>query len=304
MSVQNIYHGAPSSMGALNNRASDTIFVAFDTETTGLSPVVGRLVEISGVKFAANGEEISKFQSLINPETAIPEAAAAVHGITDDQVWDQPTIDYVLPKFIDWALDPEISFAPSDTIMIAHNAPFDLSFLEIALCKLRMPMPPNVVLDTLSLSRYMIPDCPNYQLRTLVEHLGFGNGSYHRALADSYHVKSLFGHILDCFADDATIADIAEVAGILRFIDRSNPEAESEWLTSPEYLSIKEAIDSGADLRISYSGIRKSERIVTPRSVVFTRGKPYLSAFCHTASSERTFRVDKIIRVEPLVSRV
>jgi DNA polymerase III epsilon subunit-like protein len=168
---------------------------------------------------------------------------------------------------------------------------------------MRLPMPHNVVLDTLSLARCTIDDSANYQLRTLVEHLGLGAATYHRALADSYHVQNLFLKILDCFADDATIADIADVGGILHFIDRSNPEAESEWNHKPELVSIKQAIDAGMDLRIRYSGMRKSERIVTPRSVLFTRGKPYLSAFCHMASAERTFRIDKIVGVEALVAQ-
>lgn len=306
MSVQEIYSDAPVTnvAGVLDSHVQNTVFVAFDTETTGLSPVAGRLVELSGVKFTADGTEISTFQALINPETRIPETASAVHGITDDQVWDQPTFGEVVPAFLEWASDPEIEGMSEQTVFLAHNAPFDISFLEIALCKLRLPMPKNVVLDTLTLARATIDDSANYQLRTLVEHLGLGAETYHRALADSYHVQNLFLHILDCFADDATIADIAEVGGILHFIDRSTPEAESEWLVRPEFVSIKEAIESGWDLRIRYSGVRKTERVVTPRSVLFTRGKPYLSAFCHMAAAERTFRVDKIVRVEALVAQV
>jgi DNA polymerase III epsilon subunit family exonuclease len=307
MSVQQIYSDAPAndnSSGAVNSRVQNTVFVAFDTETTGLSAVAGRLVELSGVKFTADGEEISTFQALINPEMRIPEAAAAVHGITDDQVWDQPTFHEVVPAFFEWACDPQADDKHPETVLLAHNASFDISFLEIALCKLRMPMPPNIVLDTLSLARATIDDCPSYSLKSLVEHLGLEAETYHRALADSYSVQGLFLNILDCFADDATIADIAEVGGLMRFIDRSSPDSESEWNDRPEFVSIREAIESGSDLRIRYSGIRKTERIVTPRSVLFARGKPYLSAFCHTAAAERTFRVDKIVRVEPLGSQL
>lgn len=307
MSVQEIYSDAlpiSDSVSAIDMRVHDTVFVAFDTETTGLSPVACRLVELSGVKFTADGTEISTFQTLINPEMHIPEAASAVHGITDDMVWDQPLLQEVVPAFIEWATDPELEGRRGDTVLLAHNASFDLGFLEVALCKLLMPMPRNIVLDTLSLARATIDEAANYRLQTLVEHLGLEAEGYHRALADSYHVQHLFLKILDCFADDVTIGDIAEVAGIMRFEDLSNPDAESEWADRPEIISIKQAIASGTDLRIRYSGMRKTERIVTPRSVLFTRGKPYLSAFCHMASAERTFRVDKIVRVEPMVSQV
>lgn len=308
MSAQEIYNGAPSietASGAVNASVQDTVFVAFDTETTGLSPVVARLVELSGVKFTADGTVISTFQSLINPECHIPEAASAVHGITDGDVWDQPTFNEVVPAFIEWATDPELDDKYPQTVLLAHNAPFDISFLEIALCKLHTQLPRNIVLDTLPLARATISDSPNFQLRTLIEHLGIEGGDYHRALADSFHVQHLFFNILDCFADDATIADIADVGGILYFVDRSAPDdAESEWNDRAELISIRKAIEAGQDLRIRYSGVRKTERIVTPRSVLFTRGKPYLSAFCHMASAERTFRVDKIIGVETLVAQV
>jgi len=305
MSVQEIYDFAPATgeaAGAVEARVQDTVFVAFDTETTGLSPVASRLVELSGVMFTADGSEISTFQTLINPEMPIPEAAAAVHGITDDQVWDQPTFSEVVPAFVDWATCADVDGKRAETVLLAHNASFDIGFLEVALGKLHLPMPRNIVLDTLSLARATIDDSANYQLKTLVEHLGLESETYHRALADSYCVQGLFLKILDCFADDATIGDIAEVGGILRFVDRSQPE--DDWHERPEFISIKEAIEGGWDLRIRYSGMRKSERIVTPRSVLFTRGKPYLSAFCHMAAAERTFRVDKIVRVEPMVSHV
>jgi DNA polymerase III epsilon subunit family exonuclease len=307
MSVQQIYSDAPPNFepaGAAEARVHDTVFVAFDTETTGLSPVACRLVELCGVKFLADGTEISTFSALINPEMHIPEGASAVHGITDGDVWDQPSFQEVVPAFVEWATDPEVDGMRGNTVLLAHNASFDIGFLEVALAKIGAPMPQNLVLDTLSLARATIDDCTSYRLQSLVEHLDLEqDGGYHRALADSYHVRNLFLRILDCFAEDVSIGDIAEAAGVMHFIDRSTPEEESEWANSPEISSIKEAIAGGYDLRIRYSGMRKSERIVTPRSVLFTRGKPYLSAFCHQASAERTFRVDKIIRVEAMVSQ-
>jgi len=233
----------------------------------------------------------------------IPAAAAAVHGITDEQVWDQPTFGEVVPQFINWATDREGYGINEETVLLAHNAPFDIAFLEIALSKLNMDMPRNLVLDTLPLARATIADSANYKLRTLIEHLGLDAETYHRALADSYHVQNLFLKILDCFAEDATIADIIDVGGILHFIDRSSPDAESEWTQSPEIIRIREAIEGGWDLKIRYSGMKKSNRVVTPRSVLFTQGKPYLTAFCHDAAAERTFRVDKIVSVEALVGR-
>ncbi len=139
------------------------VFVAFDTETTGLSPVTSRLVELCGVKFTADGQDISTFRALIDPEVRIPAAATGVHGITDQMVRGMPKYEAVVPEFIEWCSDSE-SWSPlskgkhREPVLLAHNASFDVSFLEVALCKLRQTVPANTVLDTLSLSRALIKD--------------------------------------------------------------------------------------------------------------------------------------------------
>lgn len=286
---------------SLKRSLKDIVFVAFDTETTGLSPVVARLVELSGVKFTADGKELSTFQALIDPEMLIPEMSTAVHGITDEMVCDAPTFHAVVPKFIEWACIADVN-APLDegnkTVLLAHNAPFDLGFLEIALGKLDQALPDNIVLDSLPLARNLFPQSPNYQLKTLIEHVGIVSDSFHRALDDSNHVKELFLKMLDLIPEDADLESMVQISGLLRFLDRSKAHNESSWSKRPEYIRIMEAIADGLSLRISYSGVRKSKRIVTPRSVLFTGGTPYLSAFCHLASAERTFRIDKIISME------
>ena len=282
---------------------SNTIFVAFDTETTGLNPIGAKLVELCGVKFRGDGSEISTFQSLIDPQTTIPPEVTAIHGITDSMVRGMPTYDVVIPEFLSWATDPEQpqpGAGNEQTIFMAHNAPFDLSFLEVAMCKLGLPVPENLVIDTLPLSRQLVNDTANYQLRTLVEHLGLSSSVYHRALADSYHVRNLFITMLSRLPAEATVEMVVELAGKLHFCDRSQVDADSRWAEHPEMLRIKQAIETGIDLRISYSGLRKSVRTVTPRSVLFTGGTPYLSAFCHLAAAERTFRIDRIIKMETL----
>ncbi|HEY9792142.1 MAG TPA: exonuclease domain-containing protein [Candidatus Obscuribacterales bacterium] len=287
----------------LTKSLSDTVFVAFDTETTGLSPVACRLVEISGVKFRLDRAEIDTFQALINPEVPIPPGAAAVHGITDRMVEKERTYDQVVPDFIAWATaeDPNLPASPGNqTVLIAHNAPFDIGFLEVALCKLNLPMPANLVLDTLPLARQLLTDVMNYQLKTLVEHLKIDAATYHRALADSYHVRNLFLRMVDTLPAGSTLERLVELSGKLHFFDRSQTEEDDRWTNDPQFTAIKQAIADGANLRIFYSGVRKTERIVTPRSVLFTGGNPYLSAFCHLASAERTFRIDKIMKMEML----
>ena len=97
-------------------------FTVFDLETTGLDPRKGeRIIEIGAVRIEEKQITEKKFQSMVNPERSISWEAKQVHRITDDDVRLAPTIDIVLPKFLDFA---------HDSILIAHNAQFDMSFLE------------------------------------------------------------------------------------------------------------------------------------------------------------------------------
>jgi DNA polymerase III epsilon subunit-like protein len=101
------------------------------------SPVVSimhRLVEIGAVRFRPDGRELATFQQLIDPQAVIPEDVQQVHGITDIMVQGQPTIKHVLPRFIEF-------LGPPDTILLAHNAPFDLGFLVMALIRLGIAYP-------------------------------------------------------------------------------------------------------------------------------------------------------------------
>jgi DNA polymerase III epsilon subunit family exonuclease len=107
-------------------RLTDITFVAFDTETTGLFPIRHRLVEIGAVHFRLDDHELATFEQLIDPQIPIPREVQQVHGITDTMVRGQSTVEQVLPRFIEF-------LGPCDTILLAHNAPFDLGFLAIAL---------------------------------------------------------------------------------------------------------------------------------------------------------------------------
>jgi DNA polymerase III subunit alpha, Gram-positive type len=172
---------------------SDIAFVAFDTETTGLSPAVARLVELSGVKFRYDGEIISTFSTLIDPRMNIPREATAIHGITNRMVKGQPSSAEAVPKFIKWAGE--------DSVLAAHNARFDLGFLEVALLEVPIEVRRFPVIDTLSLSRRLVPGAPNHQLKSLAEYLGFQSDQYHRALADSHHVRNLLLKLLALVPD-------------------------------------------------------------------------------------------------------
>ncbi len=160
-------------------------FIAFDLETTGTVPGVDSIAEIGAVRFI-NGEVDSVFSTLIDPLKPMPPGASAVNGITDDMLKGKPTIDLILPAFADFC---------GDDLLVAHNAPFDCQFLVAAVKKFELPAPKGIVVDSLPISRKVLPGLPNYKLGTLIQHLKIPSQEFHRAEADATYLGHMF-HIL------------------------------------------------------------------------------------------------------------
>lgn len=157
-------------------------FIAFDFETTGTVPGVDQIVEIGAVKFI-DGKVDAVFSTLVDPQRLIPAGATAVNGITNEMVSGQPKLETLL--------DPFAEFCGS-LPMVAHNASFDAQFLNAAVTKHETAAPKGVVIDTLVISRKVLPGMPNYKLGTLVQHLKIPNSEFHRAEADSIYAGKLF----------------------------------------------------------------------------------------------------------------
>jgi len=268
-------------------------FVAFDTETTGLSPVAARLVELSGVKFSAEGHVESSFSELIDPELDIPPESTAIHGITNDMVAGKPRFQSVVPAFFSWV-------GEGSTVLVAHNAPFDLGFLEVAMAKLGIAGPDLPVLDTLHLSRRLLTDAPNHQLRTLIGHLGLEPGEYHRALADSHHVRSMLIKLLALVPEITTWGELSSLTPMIFFNNLSAQGIEQLKEMPTGFESIRDAIDGNIAISMVYNNGSSATRVVTPQSVHAWRGAVYMNAYCHSAQAERTFRMDKIVRFQLL----
>lgn len=161
----------------------NTTFVAFDTETTGYSPKTDRLVEIGAVKFRGNGEILAETNWLINPGQDIPCQATQVHGIRSSDVSSAPVFKEVFPLFTAFC---------GDSILLAHNATFDVGFLRAELKRADMEAPALPVLDTLPLFRAWFPHALSHSLEPLSLYLGVQSNVYHRAEADSYHIIDIF----------------------------------------------------------------------------------------------------------------
>ena len=157
-------------------------FIAFDLETTGTVPGADQIVEIGAVRFDGDQPE-AIFSTLINPRISVPPAASAVNKITDDMLVGKPYIESVLESFSEFC---------GDSILVAHNAPFDAQFLIADYKKHELPTPRGVILDTLPLARKILAGLANYKLGTLIQHLKIPAGNFHRAEEDASYAGRLF----------------------------------------------------------------------------------------------------------------
>ena len=154
------------------------VFVAFDLETTGLDPILDKIVEIGAVKFDRKGL-IAGFSILINPGVPMPPEASKVNNITDEMLRGKPSLDDVFPDFLHFI---------NGTILAAHNAGFDCGFINEKLKEWRaspFPSLPNRVIDTLSFSREKFPGLGHYSLQKLAAELGISTRDAHRAEDDA-----------------------------------------------------------------------------------------------------------------------
>jgi len=169
--------------GAIDVPVSVTL-VAFDFETTGLSPSLDAIVEVGGVKFDPFGEVIDTYQQLADPGSPIPEDSTAVTGITNKMVKGQPPSLEVVQAFLEWA--------GPDAVLIAHNAPFDIEFLRASCDRGNVKAPNLKVVDTLRWAQQMKLPTENNKLGTLLAHYEIAvDGDLHRSLVDAQGVVAL-----------------------------------------------------------------------------------------------------------------
>jgi DNA polymerase III epsilon subunit family exonuclease len=264
---------------------SDTTFIAFDVETTGLYPVAGKLVELSGVKFEIDRGVIGTFDELINPQTPIPPEVARIHGITDEVVADRPTIDLIMPKFLEFIGGPEV-------VLIAHNASFDVGFVGVDMARHAIPDPGNPILDTLVLSRHCLPFLGSYKLENLVRYFKIPSQNYHRALADSFSVKEVFLSLLQRYPKIKTIEQVQQKTYTFHFSDAATFQVQ----LPPGFEALAWAIENSVPITMVYKGGTKGSgpRIITPLAAIQRTGTIYVEAYCHLDKIEKSFRLDRI----------
>ncbi|MCR5626871.1 MAG: PolC-type DNA polymerase III, partial [Lachnospiraceae bacterium] len=156
-------------------------YVVFDIETTGLSPEKNRIIEIGAVR-VENGEVVGRYNEFVNPEVPIPFRIQNLTGINDKMVMGAPTIKDILPGFLEFS---------KDAVMVAHNASFDCSFIRKNAKDLGLDFSKTVV-DTVALSRLLLPGIKNYKLDTVAHELSVSLENHHRAVDDATCTGEIF----------------------------------------------------------------------------------------------------------------
>lgn len=159
----------------------DVPFVVFDLETSGAAPSTGAAVTEIGAVKVLGGEIIGEFQTFVNPGHCLSGFITSLTGITDAMLIGAPTIDQVLPTFLDF-IGPH-----NETVLVAHNSPFDMSFMKAAAIAHSYEWPDYKVIDTARVARYVLErdEVPNCKLSTLAPFFGSPTLPSHRALDDA-----------------------------------------------------------------------------------------------------------------------
>ncbi len=263
----------------------DVIFCFLDLETTGLHPHYGdRICEIGLLK-TKNNRVIATYESLVNPHIPVSPGAYRVSGITDKVLCNAPSFREVTSKVLEFI---------EGTVIVAHNAPFDLNFLGMHLYNLKIPFPENPVIDTLTLARAYY-HFPSNTLTNIAFYFGINISGAHRALEDARVTKEIFNIFLNDFRQKrkvVTFYDLLELnGGSITF------PTYGEIILPPE---IEECLKSKKKLIIRYISAQGEEtiRTIKPVEIVSYQDYTYLVAHCFLREERRTFRLDRIFELK------
>ena len=265
--------------------SSNTAFTAFDIETTGLTPVVDRIVEIGAVRFCGN-QVVDTFDELVDPLRPISHGASSVNGITDEMVQGKPTIEEVLSRFLEFL---------GDAVPVAHHAPFDVGFLAYEISRLNLSTPDRPVLDTCVIPKRLFPHAGSYSLENLARFLGIKSETFHRALADAMVCMKILNR---CVVEMGGLEQVS-LSGILEMNGHSVGLCTGGIVLDEPYQPLQAALENGDEMEITYRDARGalSARTITPLSLGVFRGAVMMEAFCHLRKGKRNFRLDRIVEI-------
>ena len=175
----------------------DDEYVVFDIETTGFSSKNDKIIEIGAVKLK-DGEIVDSFSTFVDPKVNIPYKITELTSITQNMVNGQPTIEEVLPKFMEFV---------GDSVLVAHNAAFDVGFIKKNLMDMGKTLK-NPVMDTVPLARYLYPDLKKVKLNLVAKHLGISLENHHRAVDDAKATAEILKFSFKKMKEEMDIHDV------------------------------------------------------------------------------------------------
>ncbi|MGB2690905.1 MAG: exonuclease domain-containing protein [Thermodesulfobacteriota bacterium] len=268
---------------------SEAYFAFLDVETTGLDPNSGdKICEIAVIK-TVGGEIADEFVTLINPGRNIPERAVSIHGITQTMANRAPLFRDIANDLLDFL---------TDTVIVAHNARFDLEFLRSELRNLNLSLPENNVIDTLGIARRYYT-FPSNSLGDIARYIGLPIDKQHRALADVTTTKDIFEYFLKDL--ERRGIRLKRLKDVLKLQGKSVELKTSNELVLPT--EIEKALREKSKLEIKYLSAYKEEtstRVIEPFDISASKANTYIHAYCHLRKERCTFRLDRILGIKVL----
>jgi len=255
--------------------------VAIDLETTGLSPLMDKIIEISAIKVTPGG--VFKFDELVDPQMKIPEFTIGIHGITDEMVAGKPTIEEILPKFLPFA---------GDLPIVAHNARFDLGFIVFNKHQQNLDLQKSNIYCSVRFARASMPDLLSYKLGTLCEKLELPLENHHRAFDDAVACLRVFAKGLENQLKEKDKLAIRQ--GYIFNLEDFNTK---DVFVIPDHLDgLKEIVDKQQMIEIKYKGgsMKGKFRPIKPVSMLPMPQGNVLYAHCLISDLYKSFALRKI----------
>lgn len=239
-----------------NQSLEDTTYCVLDLETTGLSFRTEKITEV-GIMKVKNGEVIDEFSCFVNPEKPIPPKVVEVTNITDEMVKDAETIDKVFPKILEFV---------GDSVLVAHNADFDIGFLKHNAKELGYTLD-NTYMDTLRLAKRLFPDFKKYKLGIIADKLGIVVEVAHRALDDVDTTVKVLNVMFNMLKEDG-----------IKTLDDIDAKSEVDFKKLPSYHAII--------LAKNYVGLKNLYKLVSLSHLHYFYKKPRILKSIYKKYSE------------------
>lgn len=259
--IEAYYINDENSISVVRGRSAEPLdgtFIVFDLETTGLNPASEEITEIAAVR-VVEGEIRDSFQTYVNPHKPIPAEITELTGISDETVADAPDLDKAVPEFLAWAGEGQYP-------LVAHNAGFDMGFLRTACQRLGIEREFTSI-DTLEMSRLMLPHMHKFKLNILAKELQVGPFEHHRASEDAAVLGRIYVKLLKRLREEMHAVTTADINPVLA----ATTDHKNKLKNLPRYHFII-LVKNQAGLRNLYQLISKSfleyynKRPIMPRS--------------------------------------